>query len=214
MSMRLTSFVALLVASALSMLGAGFAGTWALDSKDGEGNPVKSEITFREESGALKAKLKSRDMQYDVDSIKQEGDRVSFVIPWQENRVNIVLNAAGDKISGSWSVEGDSGPITGARVGAAAVSGVWKLAAERPSGGTINVDLDLKSNSYGWQGSLRTGDGAEVPIQDLAVTGEQISFVVPMPQGNVKLTLKVQGNSLKGTWSGADAATGAVTGQR
>ncbi len=212
--MRHLSFVGLFVASTLSMIGAGFAGTWALDSKDGEGNPVKSEITFREEGGALKAKLKSGATLHDVDSIKQDGDRVMFVIPWQENRVSIILKAAGDQMNGTWDVDGTTGPITGSRVAANPLIGIWKLAAERPNGGAINVDLDLKSNSYGWQGALRTGDGAEVPIQDLAVGADQISFVVPMPQGNVKLVLKVQGSALKGTWTGADATTGAVTGQR
>ena len=200
--------------SAATAFSAGFAGTWAISSKDGEGNPVKSEITFREEGGALKALLKAGEMRREIDGIKLEGDRVSFVIPWQEARVNVVLNAVGDKLNGSWNVEGDSGSITGARMVQSGIGGVWKLTAERPGGDPILVDLDLKSAGNAWQGVLRRGEGQELAIQGIAVSADQVSFVIPMAQGNVKLVLKVEGDSLKGSWTGADAATGAVTGKR
>ena len=211
--MTLFPLKAAILLAGVSAFGAGITGTWALQSKDGEGNLVKSEITFREESGALKATLKARELRQEIDGIKRDGDRVSFVIPWQENRVNIVLNAAGDTIAGTWTVEGDSGPITGSRV-APAIGGVWRLSAERPNGSTVQVDLHLQPVASGWQGSLRSGDGTYVAIQDLAVAAEQVSFVVPMAQGNVKLTLNMQGDMLKGSWLGADSATGAVSGRR
>jgi hypothetical protein len=61
---------------------------------------------------------------------------------------------------------------------------------------------------------LRTTEGQAIPLEQVAVGADQISFTVALPQGNIKLQLKLDGGALKGTWATPDSVTGPVEGRR
>lgn len=196
-----------LIFTALSSFAADLNGTWTLNSEDGDGNPVKSELTLRDQSGTLK----SKDGNRDIKSIRRQGDAVSFEVPWGDGQILVQLEASGDTIKGVWKAGEDEGPITGTRAAAATLTGLWKLTAERPNGSKTNLDLEIKSETAA---ILRTTEGQAVPIEQVAISAEQVSFFVAMPQGNIKLQLKFDGSVLKGTWATPDAVTGPVEGRR
>lgn len=185
-------------------------GTWQLSSQDGDGNTIKSEITFREEAGDLKAILKAKDTKIDVTRIKSTDDGVLFEIPWGDAFVAIQLAPKGDsQIAGKWMADDQSGPITGVK--SDPWTGLWKLAASRPNGGTTRLELDLKP---GGKFALRTANGDDIPVEQFALSGTDLSFNIAAPQGTFKVSLKLEGDGLKGTWSSADAGSGSVEGRR
>lgn len=193
--------------TALSSLGADLNGVWTLNSKDGDGNPVKSELTIRRDGGTLKSKNGNREIQ----SVKRDGDSISFEVPWEDGLILVQLKANGDALQGSWKAGEAEGPIQGTRSAAGILSGVWKLTAERPNGSKTNLDLEIQSEKAA---VLRSAEGQSIPLDQIVITGEQISFTVALPQGNIKLQLKLDGTLLKGTWATPDAVTGPVEGRR
>ena len=205
-----------LLLATVSTYGADLTGTWILNSKDSDGNPVKSEITFRQEGDRLKAKLTSKNVQQEIERIKREGDQVTFEMEWQDDQIMIQLEASGDTLKGKWEAGEDNGTIDGMRAATTTTSplaGLWKLTAERPNGSSTKVELTLSSAAT-WQATLRTSEGASVPLDKVTVADNLVSFLVAMPQGNIKIELKLQGEVLKGTWTSADQASGPVEGRR
>ncbi len=193
--------------ASISCVAADLNGVWTLNSKDGDGNPVKSELTIRDQSGTLK----SKDGNREIKSMKLKGNSVSFEVPWGDGMILVELEATGDTIKGVWKAGEDEGPINGTRAAAAALTGLWKLSAERPNGSKTNLDLEIKSETVA---ILRTTEGQAIPLEQVAVGTDQISFTVALPQGNIKLQLKLDGGALKGTWATPDSVTGPVEGRR
>lgn len=201
------SIALVLLFSSISCLAADLNGVWTLNSKDGDGNPVKSELTIRDQAGTLK----SKDGVREIKSMKRQGDALSFEVPWGDGIILVQLEASGDTIRGTWKAGDDEGPINGTRAAAIALTGLWKLTAERPNGAKTNLDLEIKSETAA---ILRTPEGQAIPLEQVAVSAEQVSFTVALPQGNIKLQLKFDGNVLKGTWATPDSVTGPVEGRR
>jgi hypothetical protein len=197
----------LLLLASISCIAADLNGVWTLNSKDGDGNPVKSELTIRDQSGTLK----SKDGNREIKSMKLQGNSVSFEVPWGDGIILVELEATGDTIKGVWKAGDDQGPINGTRATAATLTGLWKLSAERPNGSKTNLDLEIKSETVA---VLRTTEGQAIPLEQVAVSADQISFIVALPQGNIKLQLKLDGGALKGTWATPDSVTGPVEGRR
>lgn len=209
----LTTISSLMTLFPLALLGADFNGTWTIQSVDGDGRPVKGEITFVEEGGALKAKMSAGPERRVIDKVQRESDRVSFEIPWEDQTVTIRLEAAGDSLKGRWTTGDADGTITGARLGNG-LGGVWKLSAVRPNGSTVNAEMELKQEGGEWKGVMRAPEAGSIGLQQLAVTPDQVGFQVDTQNGSVKILMKLQDGLLKGTWSTADSASGPVEARR
>jgi len=213
---RLPLLILLPFSLSVSVLSAaGLDGAWIIQSKDGDGRPVKAELTFREEAGSLKGELKAGEVRREIASISQENGAIAFEIPWEGEVVKIRMRVAGDAVTGEWSKNGDVGPITGQRIATRpqGIGGVWKLTALRPNGETAEVDIDLKQADGAWSGTMRMPEGG-VPLRDLSVTASEVNFQVHSPRGLVRIRLKAEGGLLKGDWTTEDQTTGAIEGRR
>jgi hypothetical protein len=183
-----------------------------LTSKDGDGKTIISEIVFREEAGAIKASLKSEGKVIAIDRIKPQGDGVVFEINWEDDLIAINLSPKGDGLAGEWKAGDDSGPITGTRLSEASLAGKWNLTATRPNGSTTRVDLDLTNDNGKWLARLNTPEGQQVPVEQLQVATDSLSFNIAMPQASIKVQLKREANTLKGTWTTPDQNSGPLEG--
>ncbi len=193
-----------------ALLGQDLTGTWQLSSKDGDGNTVKSEITFREEGGELKAVITAKDGSIDVKRIKREGAKAVFEIQWQDDLIGVELApVAGGKLEGKWKAGEDEGPISGVKAGGG-WNGLWKLSATRPNGGTTRLEVDIQ----GEKAVFKTTEGQEIPAQQLKIAGNDLTVDLVLPQATVKVTLKLEGNSVKGNYAVGDGTTGPVEGVR
>lgn len=208
----LTKIPSLMTLFSLALLGADFSGTWTIQSVDGDGRPVKGEITFVEEGGSLKAKMSAGQERRVIDKVQRESDRVSFEVPWEDQTVKVRLEVAGDSLKGRWTTGDADGTITGARV-SNGLGGVWKLSAVRPNGSTSDAEMELKQEGGEWKGVMRSPEGS-LALQQLAVAPDQVSFQADTSRGLVKIQMKLQEGMLKGTWSTVDSISGAIEGRR
>jgi len=202
----------LVVLFPLALLAADLNGTWSIQSVDGDGRPVKGEITFVEEGGALKATLSAGQDRRVIDKVQRESDRVSFEMPWEDQTVKVRLEVSGDSLKGRWTTSDADGAITGARLGNG-LGGVWKLSAVRPNGSTSEAEMELKQEGGEWKGVMRSPEGS-LSLQQLAVAPDQVSFQADTSRGLVKIQMKLQEGMLKGTWSTVDSISGAIEGRR
>jgi hypothetical protein len=183
----------------------GVLGSWQLSSQDGDGNTIRTQITFRDEAGTLKATLKTPNRSIDINRVKLDGDKAIFEIQWEDNFVAIELTPEGDKIKGLWRAGEDSGPISGTRANQWA--GLWKLSASRPNGGTTSLELDIKADG---KYELRTTNGDVIPVEQFMANPSDLSFQINAPQGTFKVALKLEGAGAKGTWTSPEAGSGTV----
>jgi hypothetical protein len=204
--------ITLLLSAGLSLAAPSIIGKWQLSSKDADGKPTVSQITFLEEAGSLKASLKADGKSVQVNRIRKEGEGVLLEITWEDDLIAVSLSPKGDSLAGEWKAGDDSGPITGTRLPEASLAGKWNLTATRPNGSTTRVDLDLTNNDGKWLAKLNTPEGQQVPVEQLQVSTDSLSFNIAMPQASIKVQLKREANTLKGTWTTPDQNSGPLEG--
>jgi hypothetical protein len=94
---------------------------------------------------------------------------------------------------------------------AADVKGKWLLTASA-DGEEHRVDLVLKEEAGKLGGTISTVD-FEVALEEVRLEGDELSYKVPA-RGGCSMKLTVRGDSLKGTYTCSDGATGPVTAVR
>ncbi|MCC7234509.1 MAG: hypothetical protein IT163_04355 [Bryobacterales bacterium] len=210
---RIFLLLSLLAMAAVSVIGAEFDGAWIISTHDGDGRPVKADLTFRTEAGALKATLKAGSMRHEIGNVARENGQVRFEIPWEDRTVRIQLALAGEELKGEWKTGDDVGTMTGARA-AAGMAGVWKLTATRPSGEPAAVEMELKNDGGTWRGTMRSGETGPLALQDLKAGEDAVQFTADTSHGPVQIRMKLQDGLLKGTWSLGNDSSGAIEGRR
>ncbi|MBZ2184448.1 MAG: hypothetical protein K7J46_07015 [Bryobacter sp.] len=192
------------------LAGQDLAGTWQLSSRDGDGNPVNSELTLREEGGELKGVLKLRNAAMEVKRIKRDGAKVVFEIAWEDALIAVELAALEEgKLAGKWRAGDDEGAITGVKAGGD-WAGVWKLMATRPNGGQTAIELEVKGDAA----AFKTAEGQEIGARDLKIAGNELSVDLVLPEATVRVVLKREGGQIKGTYSLGDGTSGPIEGRR
>lgn len=93
------------------------------------------------------------------------------------------------------------------------VVGKWKVTANAPDGNTYNVDLVVKEEGGKLAGTLESERGT-MPLQEVAFNSGELTFKLEIGSGPIPFKLKVDGDTMKGTLTTPDGATGAVTGKR
>ena len=97
-------------------------------------------------------------------------------------------------------------------VAATDVTGTWDVTATGPDGAEHKLGLELKGAPDKLIGSMSSPEGT-VEIEDVQLKGDQLSYKVPARGGYV-IRFTVSGNSMKGTFTGADGATGPMQASR
>lgn len=96
---------------------------------------------------------------------------------------------------------------------AGGVAGKWKVTANAPDGNTYNVDLVVKEEGGKLTAALESERGT-MPLQDVAFANDELTFKLEIGSGPIPFKLKVDGDTMKGTLTAPDGATGSVTGKR
>jgi hypothetical protein len=207
--------LASLLFALLPLAAADLAGTWNVSTRNGNGDPMKSQLILKEESGALTGYLLTGDRKLPLPKLDRKGDQITFQIPYEEIMVSVRLKLDGGALKGEWTVDsGETAPVTAERAAASPVAGKWKLAATTPDGNEMKVDLDLKDDGGKLSGTLTIPDGTTLPISEAKLEGGALSFKLNTDQGAFILKLNLDGAKGKGTYQTPDGATGPVVASR
>jgi len=93
------------------------------------------------------------------------------------------------------------------------VTGKWKMTANAPDGNTHNVELVVKEDAGKLAGELVSERGT-LPLQEVALNGDELTFKLVIDVGPIPFKLKVDGDTMKGTLTTPDGASGTVTAKR
>ncbi|MGA8026985.1 MAG: hypothetical protein WB992_07555 [Bryobacteraceae bacterium] len=75
-------------------------------------------LTIRYEEGKYQAVAATDDGEGPIKELKVEGRNLTFTVPYQGQDYEIKLKLVKDKLSGTWSGNGDSGDTTGTKAAA------------------------------------------------------------------------------------------------
>jgi len=92
---------------------------------------------------------------------------------------------------------------------AADITGKWNFTATAPSGREHRGALELKSDAGKLSGAMVVPDGT-YPIRDIQLTGDQLTYKIPVNENTYAIKLTVAGDSMKGTWTDANGESGPV----
>ena len=92
------------------------------------------------------------------------------------------------------------------------LAGKWKMVSITPNGDNVDWTLNMKQDSGAWTATVSTPDG-DAPAKDLKVNLPSVHMKTPYGGDYYDIDLKLDGQTLKGTWSGG-GDTGTTTGTR
>jgi len=194
---------------------AGITGTWDVSSRDQNGEPTKAVLAVKEEGGALTGSLQLGQRKIPLQKVEQSGDKVTLQMPYEDVTLTIKLTLAGDSLKGEWSSStGETGPVTAVRQAANSLLGKWKVAAARPDGSELKVELEIKDEGGKLTGSLTMPDGVALPLSEVKLEGNNFTAKLPTDQGNYVVKLTLEGLEGKGTYQSPDGSTGALKASR
>ena len=89
-------------------------GKWDMTSET-EGDPVNWTLSLKETDGKLSATLVAGDNEIPAKDFTYTDGVLKFKVPYEGDFYDIELNAAADKLTGTWSGGGTSGRTTGTK---------------------------------------------------------------------------------------------------
>jgi hypothetical protein len=207
-----------LCAFSISALAADVTGKWNVTAKDPEGQVIRSQMILRAEGGQLGGEVIAGDRKIPLSGVQVDGDTLTVKLMWGDIPLTIKMTVAGNAMKGNYSADsGETGPIEAQRDAAAAATGVagkWKMTATTPNGNEIKADLEFKEDAGKWSGNLITNEGMALPLADVQVAGDKLSFKIVTDNGAFALEFTVAGSSMKGTARTPDGATVNVSAAR
>ncbi len=201
-------------------VGTALIGNWELTSTSDRGPRTRMLTIY----GDLTGRYEMFGGEIPIKDLKLEGDQVSFKVEMgfgdQTFTMEFKGKLDGKTLKGQTSSERGTNELTGKKVEAAsaapsaALVGTWELTSESPRGTRTNT-LKIKDDMTG----TYTMRDSEVPITDLKVEGDQVTFKVNTKFNEQEVTMefkcKLDGTTLKGqsiTPRGAREITGKKVG--
>jgi hypothetical protein len=114
-SISISSCFALLLLAIFSygQQTAAFAGTWKMISVTPDGAEIPWTLSIVYQDGKYSATLNSREGRIPAKDFTIEGQKLHLRAPYEGHEYDIDLKMSGEKLSGTWSGNGDSGETRG-----------------------------------------------------------------------------------------------------
>jgi hypothetical protein len=218
--MRLLT-LSLAIVLAVPAFASSVLGTWAVSATDPDGQVYRSEMIIEQDGAALKGTVKAGQQTIAMREVQVQGEELSFKLPWDYMVLTLKLRLAGDEMKGTFTTaDGDSGPVTAKRTGAAPAAagagpaGKWKVTAYTDGGREMRLEVDLKEEAGKWTGSLITPDGMTLALNEVAASAQEVSFKIPTEMGTFTIKMALEGEGMKGTYTSPDGANGKLVASR
>lgn len=96
---------------------------------------------------------------------------------------------------------------------AADVAGKWNVTAATPGGREYKLEMELRNEGGKLSGEMSSAQGSTA-LQDVLLSGDQLSYKLPVGANTYSVKFTVAGSTMKGTWAAADGSGGSTTATR
>ena len=212
---------------ALSLAFSAFAtdvtGKWNLTAKHPDGYDVKAELTISGDGGKLSGTIGSEEGTQPLKEVEFKDNVLTCRLMYGDTPVTLKLTLDGDTLKGKYTTDdGNDGAVEAVRKQAAKaaksdspVAGVWKIETNGPDGNPIKVELTLKQENGAWGGQLLVEDyGMTLPLEEVKVQGDSVSFKVATDNGTYAIEGRVTGDKFDGASVAPDGAKNKFSGTR
>ncbi|OHB65653.1 MAG: hypothetical protein A2Y77_16535 [Planctomycetes bacterium RBG_13_62_9] len=190
-------------------------GQWDMQYRAGE-RDVTGRLTISQKpDGAFEGKWTSERGESAISNVRADGAKLAFdrtsKFNDREFKSTFEGTSQGDKLTGMFKSERGEMPASGQRFGSALI-GKWELTSNSDQGPrtrilTVYPDLTGRYESF----------GGEIPIKDLKLDGDQVTFVIEMGFGDRTFRMdfkgKLQGQTLN-VQSSSERGTVDLTGKK
>jgi hypothetical protein len=213
-------FRSLLVFTALSaaVFGSDAAGRWKLAANAPDGNTYNVTLVVKEEGGKLIGVLDSERGQMPLQNVSYANGELRFDLVLDMGAIPFRLKIDGDRITGSLTApDGSTGSVTGQREASASpasAAGKWEITATDPDGAQRRATLELRQEGEKLTGQIVLDSGESLPVSAGKVSGDSISFTIPIGEGDIAVTGKVAGDTVAGEYTMPGGGKGKFTARR
>lgn len=190
-------------------------GVWDIAYTIGDRNITAKLTVSQKPDGTPDVKWASQRGESVISNVKLQDGKFSFdrAVKFNDQAFTMTFTgtAQGDKLTGVSKNDTTEVPVTGTRFGAALI-GKWELTVTSERGtrqGALRVFPDLSGRYESF--------GGEIPVKDLKLEGNQVTFAIEMGFGDqtFKMDFKgtLDGNALKGQTT-SERGTSEVTGKK
>ncbi len=181
--------------------GAPVIGKWELTTTSDRGTRTRTLTIYADLTG----RYESFGTEIPIKDLKLEGNQMTFAAEAgfgdQAFTMDFKAEIKGKALAGTVTSPRGTSEVSGKKLEpASAVVGTWEFTRETPRG-TRTSTLKIKADMTG----TYTVRDDEVPVTDLTIDGDQVSFKVTMTFGENEVTMefkgKVEGATLKGDWT-------------
>ena len=181
--------------------GAPAIGKWELTTTSDRGTRTRMLTIYPDLTG----RYESFGGEIPIQDLKLDGNQMTFAIEMgfgdRTSTSDFKATLEGKTLTGEITSSRGTREVSGKKLEAASAAvGTWEFTRESPRGtrtSTLKIKLDMT-------GTYTIRDN-EVPVTDLAVDGDQVSFKVTMTFGENEVTMefkgKVEGSTLTGDWT-------------
>lgn len=95
---------------------AGLAGKWKMTSSTASGDVVNWTLTMKQDGNTWTATVSNQDGEAPAKEVKVDGASVHMKTPYGGEYYDVDVKLDGDKLTGKWAGNGDTGPTKGIRL--------------------------------------------------------------------------------------------------
>lgn len=209
-----TCILALLCLSAAA--AADVTGTWNVTAITPSGREHKMQMVLKDEGGNLSGTMSGEQGAVALEEVRFAGDELSYRLP-VAGGVVVKLTVAGAAMKGAFTTtDGATGKVAASRAAVAqgaSVAGYWNCDAKSSSGRQYKLQLDLAEEDGKLSGTVTRADGS-VPLDDVKLQGNQLSFKIAADGAVYTVKLTLEGQTFKGSYTSPGGESGSVTGAR
>ena len=100
--------------------------------------------------------------------------------------------------------------LVAASAAAADVAGKWDVVAVGANGREYKLVMDLSQKEGKWGGNL-AGPQGDIQLEEVRFDGKELAYAFSLSQGQFKIKLSLEGESLKGNFTTPDGSLGTMT---
>lgn len=108
--------VGLLAGTVSAQQAQGPAGKWKMVSTTSSDDVVNWTLTLKQEGDTWTATVSGEDGDAPAKEVKVDGNSIHMKTPYGGEFYDVDVTLEGNKLTGKWSGNGDSGPTTGTRI--------------------------------------------------------------------------------------------------
>ena len=209
-------YLSIVILVAASSAAADVAGKWDVVAVGANGREYKLVMDLSQKEGKWGGNLAGPQGDIQLEEVRFDGKELAYAFSLSQGHFKIKLSLEGESLKGNFTTpDGSLGTMTATRPASAPeITGIWNVSATLADGSQHTLKLNLKKEEGALKGHFILPEGQTIPVTDLKLEGNELSFKTSSDNSAFQVKLVVAGASMKGGYTAGNGSKGTVEATR